>query len=152
MKGNRWILVWDTLNFQKMLVAHFSSKMPTGSHDYEVTAQSITRLAYKVHPPKKRGKTPASVSSNAVPANHLMCFSDRLPDDQPQSFSVGSPADSGDCFSAGSLADIHQCSEPPIMPSKGPCLCRQPPARLPEASVTLCPSHEPPGLTQTVCI
>ena len=46
MKDNWWILVWDTLNFQKMLVAHFSSKMPTGSHDSEVKAQSNLHLVH----------------------------------------------------------------------------------------------------------
>ena len=33
-----WILVWDTLIYQKMLDANFSSKMPTGLHVSEVTA------------------------------------------------------------------------------------------------------------------
>lgn len=42
LKGYQWILVWDTLNFQKILVAHFSSKMPTGWHDSGITAQSMT--------------------------------------------------------------------------------------------------------------
>ena len=36
--GIWWILVWDTLIYQKMLDANFSSKMPTGLHVSEVTA------------------------------------------------------------------------------------------------------------------